>query len=292
MGRLWDCTHSFSRTESAVVFNCLEVTGNLENAFFLTTTNVNRKTIHLSWMSFWEPRYIPSADSLDIAHHKFEALKVESSDGIEAHIEQDQGPLKEGVAGVGWNILADGIPQRRDRPTTGHLVHLVLDEIVNQWHQSSKEKAGHDLAVLDGTAVVGAQGQATQSPRQGGHQIRDHEDIVPVVVVGGGDIGPTSTGQSAEDTDTSNNLRQGVVRARTEDVPQENEKEARTGSDSNEDHEERALGVAIANGGGHGGEPFVGVAVVFILNNLMIMQRDADNQGAEKGGICKDRVSP
>lgn len=106
------------------------------------------------------------------------------------------------------------------------------------------------------------------------------------MVVGGGDICPASTGQSAEDTDSGNNLRQGVVRTRTEDVPQEDEEEARTGSDSNEDHEERALRVTIANGGGHGREPFVGVSVVFILNDLMIMQRDTDNQGAEEGGVC------
>ena len=69
---------------------------------FFETIDVNRNTIHSSWVSFWKPRYIPSADPLDIAHHKLKALKVEGSDSIKAHIEQDQGPLKEGVAGVGW----------------------------------------------------------------------------------------------------------------------------------------------------------------------------------------------
>lgn len=169
---------------------------------------------------------------------------------------------------------------------------LVLDEVVDQWHQGSKEKASHDLAILDGTAVVRAEGQATQSPRQGGHQIRDHENIVPVMVVGRSDIGPASARQGPEDTNAGNNLRQGVVRARTEDVPQEDEEEARTGSDSDKDHEERALGVSIANRGGHGGEPFVGVAVVFILNDLVIMQRDTDNQRAEEGSVCEDSVRP
>jgi len=171
-------------------------------------------------------------------------------------------------------------------------VHLVLDEIVDQWHQCSKEKASHDLAVLDGTTVVRAQGQAAQSPRQGGHQIRDHENVMPVMVVGGGDIGPASAGQRPEDTDAGNNLRQGVVRTRTEDVPQENEEEARTGSDSNENHKERALRVSIANRGGHGGEPFVRVAVVFILNDFVVMQRDADNQRAEEGSVREEGVRP
>lgn len=51
--------------------------------------------------SFRKPRYIPSADSFDIANHNLEALKVKHGNSIKAHIEQNQGPFKEGVTGVG-----------------------------------------------------------------------------------------------------------------------------------------------------------------------------------------------
>lgn len=67
---------------------------------FVLITNVTSGTIHLSQVSFWKPRYIPSANSLDIPHHELETLKVENSNGIEAHVEQNQGPLKEGVSGI------------------------------------------------------------------------------------------------------------------------------------------------------------------------------------------------
>jgi hypothetical protein len=69
---------------------------------FSFITNVAFGTIHLMWMvSFWKPRYIPSANALYISHHKFKALKVQCGDRIETDIEQNQGPLEEGVLGVG-----------------------------------------------------------------------------------------------------------------------------------------------------------------------------------------------
>lgn len=83
---------------------------------------------------------------------------------------------------------------------------LVLNEIVDQRNQSSEEQAGHDFAVLDGTVVVRAERKATQGPRQGGHQVRDHEDIMPVVVIGRCDIGPTTTCQCPENTHAGNQL--------------------------------------------------------------------------------------
>ena len=84
---------------------------------------------------------------------------------------------------------------------------LVLNEIVNQWNQSSKEQTSQDFAILDGTAVVRAECKATQGPRQGGHQVRDHEDVMPVVIIGRCNIGPTTTCQCPEDAHAGNQLR-------------------------------------------------------------------------------------
>lgn len=86
---LWVCTHSFSKTKSAVVSNCLTSTY-LDNVFSLFKNHIAFGTIHLMRaMSFWKPRYIPSANTLDIPHHQFEALKVKSCDSIKTDIEQD-----------------------------------------------------------------------------------------------------------------------------------------------------------------------------------------------------------
>jgi hypothetical protein len=46
----------------------------------------------------------------------------------------------------------------------------------------------------------------------------------------------------------------------------------RTGSDSDENHEERSLGISVANGGGYGREPFVRIAVVLVLDDLVKME--------------------
>lgn len=117
-------------------------------------------------------------------------------------------------------------------------MHLVLNKVVYQWHQSTEEKAGHDLAVLDGPAVVRAQRKTAKSPWQSSHEIRDHENVVPVMVIGRGDICPSTAGQGSEDTDTGDDLRQSRVGTRGEDVPQEDQSESRAGSNSNEDLEE------------------------------------------------------
>lgn len=170
-------------------------------------------------------------------------------------------------------------------------MHLVLNEVVNQWHQGTEEEAGNDLAVLDGPAVVRAQRKTAQSPWQGSHQIGDHEDVVPVMVIGGSDICPSTTGQSAEDANTSDNLRQSRVGPCGQNIPQKDQSESRTGGDSNEDLEKRPLGVSVTNCCGHGRKPFVGEAVVFILHDLVIVQGDADDQSAEESSISERGMS-
>lgn len=50
----------------------------------------------------WKPLYIPSTDPFDIPQNKFERIKVECGDRIETNVEQNQGPLEEGIFGVSW----------------------------------------------------------------------------------------------------------------------------------------------------------------------------------------------
>lgn len=51
----------------------------------------------------------------------------------------------------------------------------------------------------------------------------------------------------------------------------------------NKEHEERAFWVSIPNCGRDGGEPFLWVAVVLVLYDLMIMEGDAYDEGAYEG---------
>lgn len=83
--------------------------------------------------------------------------------------------------------------------TSRDTVNLVLNEEVNERHQSSEEGTGKVLAILDCRGVVGAESDAAGGPGQGGDNVGNHENIVPVVIIGRGNVGPTAAGQGAQD---------------------------------------------------------------------------------------------
>lgn len=112
------------------------------------------------------------------------------------------------------------------------------------------------------------------------------------MVIGRGDICPSTASQSAEDTDTSHDLWQRRVRSRSKDIPQEDEDEPRARGDGDKDLEEGAFGVSIANSCRYGGEPFIGVAIVFVLDNLVVVQGDTDNQRTEESRVGRASMSP
>jgi len=84
---------------------------------------------------------------------------------------------------------------------------------------------------------------------------------MPVVVVGGCDVGPSTTSESAKNADPSNKTWEGGVRSSGHKVPQSNKGESWSGCDGNEDLEDGSLGVAVANRGGDGWEPFIRIAL-------------------------------
>lgn len=61
-------------------------------------------------------------------------------------------------------------------------MHFMLDKEIDQWHQCTEEQTSHNLPVLRRAAVI-AKGYAAQRPRQSRNQVRNHEDIVPVMVI-------------------------------------------------------------------------------------------------------------
>jgi hypothetical protein len=48
---------------------------------------------------------------------------------------------------------------------------------------------------------------------------------------------------------------------------------ARTGSYSDKNHKKGSLRITIADGGRNRGEPFIGITIVFVLDNLVVVQR-------------------
>lgn len=79
------------------------------------------------------------------------------------------------------------------RLTSCDAVNLVLDKEINQGNKSAKEGAAQIFPVFDSLCVWRAEGETAGCPRNGEHQVGDHKDIVPVVIIGRGDVGPSST---------------------------------------------------------------------------------------------------
>lgn len=112
--------------------------------------------------------------------------------------------------------------------TSWHSVHFVLDKEVYEGDDAAIERARHVFPVLDRSRVGRAKGDAPEGPGYGRQQVGDHEDIVPVMVVGGGDIGPAAASECSEDAPEGDEGRQLVARPARKEVPEGDESESRT----------------------------------------------------------------
>lgn len=162
----------------------------------------------------------------------------------------------------------------------------MLDEEVHQRNQCSKEGTRQVLSVLDSLWIWWTQCQTTQCPWQCSHQIADHEDVVPIVVVCARHVCPSSASQGSKNSHSSHKLGQRAVWPIGQTVPQEDKRKSRTRAYGDEDLKYGAFGVAVANGCAHRGEPFNWVAKVLVLHDFVIMQRHSNDKRAEKGAIC------
>lgn len=102
------------------------------------------------------------------------------------------------------------------------MVHLVLNKEVYQWQYSSVKCARKVFAILYSSWVLRAQSDHTERPRDGREQIRYHEDIMPVVVIGRGDISPSAASHCPENAHSEDELGQRRVRLACENIPQPN----------------------------------------------------------------------
>lgn len=98
-------------------------------------------------------------------------------------------------------------------------MNLVLDEEVDQGHQGTKETASKEFAVSNGFRIVPAESKTSQRPREGGHEIGNHENIMPIVVVGRCHICPSTTCHRSEYAGPKNELRQRGFGARSHGIP-------------------------------------------------------------------------
>lgn len=163
-------------------------------------------------------------------------------------------------------------------------MNLVLYVKVDQGEDAPIECARDVFPILDGGRVGRAQDDTSKSPRDGGQQIRDHEDVMPVVVIGGGDVGPAGASHGPEQSPEGDEAGHPCVLVSRQQVPEADEREPGAGGDGDEDLKSGSLGVSVADGGGDGWKPFLRVAIPFVLDNLVVVEGDADEEGAEECG--------
>ena len=171
-------------------------------------------------------------------------------------------------------------------------MHFVLNEVVHQRHKRPEEGSSQVLPIPNRRGIRRAQRQTSQRPRQRRNQITYHEDVMPIMVIGARNVCPPPTGQGSKDSHARHELRQSAAGTVAEAVEEEDQDEARARADGDEDLEDGALWVAVADGSAHGGEPFDGVAVVLVLHDFLVVERDANDESAEEGDVCRGGVRP
>lgn len=108
------------------------------------------------------------------------------------------------------------------------------------------------------------------------------------MVVGRGHIGPPSASQRAEDAPEGHKARQLGPRSARQQVPEADQGKARAGRNGDEELEDGSLRVPVAYRCGDGGEPLLRVAKPLVLDDLVVVEGQTDEEGAEEGG-CESR---
>jgi hypothetical protein len=103
--------------------------------------------------------------------------------------------------------------------TSCSVLDLVLEEPISQRDDIEKETSTEKLSILESFPVWRAQGEAAQCPGNGGHQVRNHENVMPEMVIGRCDVCPSSTSKCSKDADACHELGKGTASPASHAVP-------------------------------------------------------------------------
>lgn len=103
--------------------------------------------------------------------------------------------------------------------TTRDLVDLMLNEEVDQRHQSTEECPSEDFSIFDSSWITWAECKTAQGPRKRSYQVRNHEDVVPTMIIRRGDIGPAAAAQCTEQANSCKDLGQIGIGPGRKNVP-------------------------------------------------------------------------
>ena len=99
----------------------------------------------------------------------------------------------------------------------------------------------------DGDACLGRGGNGAEHPGEVADHVEDHHKVVHIVVVGRGDVDPAAAGERADDACAEDERGEGRAGRVVEEVLQEDERETGAGGERDEQLEDVALGVPVAD---------------------------------------------
>lgn len=166
--------------------------------------------------------------------------------------------------------------------TTRDSVHLVLDEEIHQRHKRAEESTSQVFPVPNGGRIRRAKHQAANRPGQGSHQVADHENVMPIMVIRARNVRPSTTSECPEHAHAGNEFGQCAARPIGQAVKEEDQHKSRARTYSDEDLEDGSLWIAITNRGADGGKPFLRVAPVLVLHDLVVVKGNPNDQRANE----------
>ena len=99
-------------------------------------------------------------------------------------------------------------------------MHLVLNKKVYEWDKRREESTTKDLSIVYRLWIRRAECETSNGPRQSRDKVGYHENVMPIMVIGGRHVGPASASQGSEDAHSGNKLWQSRTWPCCQDVPQ------------------------------------------------------------------------
>jgi hypothetical protein len=101
-------------------------------------------------------------------------------------------------------------------------VNLVLNKEVHQWNQGCEEGTTEPLPPFYSLGIGRAERQATQGPWNRRNKVRNHKYVVPSVIVGRCNVGPSTTSNGPKEAHTHQKFGKGRIGvcARGQDIPE------------------------------------------------------------------------
>lgn len=104
-------------------------------------------------------------------------------------------------------------------------MHLVLNEVIGQWDNGSKERSSKDLSILQCPVIspTRTQGNAACRPWNRSNEVGNHKDVMPVMIIRRCNVCPSTTAECSKEADAGDEFWEGAAALGCHAVPEGDE---------------------------------------------------------------------